>query len=280
MTYLKCSHCGYLNPLTGQYQTFCQNCNKKLENNFSDWHKLHPDKSFEDFKAIFGQTEEMVLPQKHSHGKSRFFKKDANGKTKVLWGALIGFAIMMFFMTFVWNQGSKIFESFLFDKTSKILLSNAWQTVTPGNAGLSFSTPIKLHEFDLGFPPQIMNRIEYLKSYMSDTSQPLQIAINIERLKPPLKANLQGGANGAVNEMMNKPDVSEFTYANTQVTVSNIPAILQTGSYVWENNAKINFKDIIIARKRTAWQITILYQEDDPYGGKVADSIIHSISIQ
>lgn len=278
--YLKCSHCGYLNPVTSQYQTFCQNCNKKLENNFPDWHVMHPDKSFDDFKALFGQTEEMDLTKKRSHRESRFFKKDANGKTKVLWGALIGFSVMLLFITIGANYGSKVFESFFFDKTSKILLNNPWQTVTPGNAGLSFSSPVNLNEYDLTLPPQIMSKIEYLKSYISDTSQPLQIAVNIERVKPPLKANLPGGANGAVNEMMNKPAVSEFTYTDSQIVVSNIPAILQTGSYLWENNLKISFKNLIIARKRTAWQMTVLYHEDDPYGGKVADSIIRTISIQ
>lgn len=280
MTYLKCPHCGYLNPLTGQYQTFCRNCNKKLENNFSDWHVVHPDKSFDDFKTIFGQTEEMGLPQKRSHRKSKFFKKEANGKTKVLWGALIGFAIMMFFITFVWNQGSKIFESFLFDKTSKILLSNPWQVITPGNNGLSFSSPINLNEFSLGLPPQVMERLEYVKSYKSDDKQPLQIMVNIEKPKPHIKSNLQGAANGAATEVMNRPDVSEFKYANNQTTISNNPAIIQTGSYVAQETYHINFKDLFIIKGRTFWQITILYKADDPSGEEVADSIIHSVSIQ
>lgn len=280
MTYLKCSHCGYLNPLTGQYQTFCQNCNKKLENNFSDWHKLHPDKSFEDFKVLFGQTGETVLPQKRSHRESQFFKKDANGKTKVLWGALIGFVIMITIITVAANFGSQIVESFFFDKTSKILLTNPWQTVTPGNSGLTFATPLKLNEFNQELPSQVRGQFEFVKSYSTNKSQPLQIAVTIMKLKPPLKARLQEGANGAVGEMMNQPDVSQFTYNDSQTAISDIPAILQSGSYLWQNTDKIHFRNLVITRERTAWQITILYKADDPSGTEVADSIIHSVTIK
>jgi hypothetical protein len=281
MSFLKCSRCGYLNPLTGEYQTFCQNCSKKLDNNFSDWHRLHPDKSFEDFKALFAIEE--AAPSSGKKGKasrSRFFKKDNNGKTKVRWRPLIAFTIMIAGMVILWNYSSRIFESFLFDKTSKILLTNPWQTITPGSAGLTLSSPFPLNEFNLGLSPQVMDRIEYMKSYKSDEKQPLMIEVNIEKVKPTIKANLQKAAYGAVTEVMSRPDVSDFTYKDSMVRISNLPAILQTGSYLAQNEQNLIFKDLLIAKKRILWQVTILYKADDPYGAEVTDRIIQSVSIQ
>jgi len=36
--------------------TFCKNCNKVLKNNFSDWKKANPNKSFDDFKQLLCTT--------------------------------------------------------------------------------------------------------------------------------------------------------------------------------------------------------------------------------
>lgn len=50
MFYLRCSRCGHLNPADSEHLLFCQSCNRKLINNFSDWHARFPLKSFQDFR--------------------------------------------------------------------------------------------------------------------------------------------------------------------------------------------------------------------------------------
>lgn len=52
MHFLKCNNCGHLNEVKSEYMVFCSKCKKKLGNNFSDWHRMHPEKSFEDFKHL------------------------------------------------------------------------------------------------------------------------------------------------------------------------------------------------------------------------------------
>lgn len=47
--YLKCTNCSHLNLLKTQYLVFCEKCNLKLKNNFSDWEKIHPDKNYNFF---------------------------------------------------------------------------------------------------------------------------------------------------------------------------------------------------------------------------------------
>jgi hypothetical protein len=57
MHYLICGKCGHYNEVKSEYLIFCSNCNKKLENNYSDWSNRNSDKTFEDFKEIICTTE-------------------------------------------------------------------------------------------------------------------------------------------------------------------------------------------------------------------------------
>lgn len=57
MHYLKCNNCGHYNEVKTEYLVFCSNCNKKLDNNYSDWTKRNSDKTFDDFKQQFCTTE-------------------------------------------------------------------------------------------------------------------------------------------------------------------------------------------------------------------------------
>jgi hypothetical protein len=57
MYFLKCSNCGHFNEVKTEYLTFCKSCNKVLKNNYSDWIKVSPGKSFDDFKQLICTTE-------------------------------------------------------------------------------------------------------------------------------------------------------------------------------------------------------------------------------
>jgi hypothetical protein len=60
MHFLKCNSCGHLNEVKSEYLIFCSDCNKKLENNFSDWQKRNPEKSLDDFKQLICVSSEEI----------------------------------------------------------------------------------------------------------------------------------------------------------------------------------------------------------------------------
>lgn len=76
MHFLKCSKCGHLNEVKTSYLIFCSNCNKKLDNNFSDWQVVNPDKTFDDFKQLVCITEEEIqrIPIKEKSNKPKGLK--------------------------------------------------------------------------------------------------------------------------------------------------------------------------------------------------------------
>lgn len=65
MEYLKCNHCAYFNKIESEYTTFCSSCGKKLDNNYPNWVKTNPGKTFEDYKnTILVSKEEDKTPSK------------------------------------------------------------------------------------------------------------------------------------------------------------------------------------------------------------------------
>lgn len=71
MHYLKCNNCGHFNEVKTEYLVFCANCEKKLENNYSDWTKRNPEKSFEDFKEMNCTTEKVELSNELTKSKQK-----------------------------------------------------------------------------------------------------------------------------------------------------------------------------------------------------------------
>lgn len=57
--YLKCNNCGFLNEVNTEYQIFCVNCKKKLENNFTAWN-IKNQKSFLEFKKEVCTSKENI----------------------------------------------------------------------------------------------------------------------------------------------------------------------------------------------------------------------------
>lgn len=64
MHYLNCNNCGHFNEVKTEYLVFCAKCNKKLDNNYSEWTKHNSDKSFEDYKRLICTTEKADLSKK------------------------------------------------------------------------------------------------------------------------------------------------------------------------------------------------------------------------
>lgn len=112
MEYLKCNNCGYLNVLKTEYQVFCTECNKKFENNYSNWKLSHPERTFEDFKEIECISDEDIQNAKLK--KNKIHKK----KGAKYWISLIATIIVVTIVVNVVDFSiSDIFSDKLFDKS-------------------------------------------------------------------------------------------------------------------------------------------------------------------
>jgi hypothetical protein len=108
MNYLICGKCGHFNEVKSEYLIFCESCNKKLENNYSEWKKRNSDKTFDDFKEIICTTEDPSVNQ--SKGK----KKPKGLKYWIGFG--VAFAIFYAIGHFGGEMIVDLFKKPLFDK--------------------------------------------------------------------------------------------------------------------------------------------------------------------
>lgn len=69
MYYLRCTRCGHYNELKTEYLTFCKNCNKVLENNYPDWLRKNPGKTFEEYRQAYAVTD--PLPAQEAAARPR-----------------------------------------------------------------------------------------------------------------------------------------------------------------------------------------------------------------
>ncbi len=268
MNYLKCSNCGHLNLVKTEYQVFCSNCNKKLENNFQNWKKKHPEKSFEDFKQLVCVSEEDLL-------KTTSDKRPKRKGLKYWLAFTILFAIFYAIGEF---GGESIVNFFKSEKTSKLVLKQKW-TKNRYGFGLTVETPVKLTKDDLPLPDNVKKVIDqmYVYDYMSEKG--FKIMINSIKYKPVIKrANLQGAANGSVNKMKSQKGVTNFNYTQDTISNNGIPGFLQKGTYQ-QNGIEAEFMNAGFAKGILVWQVIVVYQKDDDVGRIAAKRVINSIEI-
>jgi hypothetical protein len=270
MYYLKCNNCGHLNEVKTEYLSFCANCNKKLENNFSDWHRKFPEKSFEDYKRLICISEDKI--------HEVVYKPKPKSVKGLKYGIVFAVFVAIFYA--IGQFGGEALVKFIkSEKTSKEVLSQKWVKETYGIYGLTVETPVLLNKSDLAVPDRIQQMIDRIDTYDYTTAKGFKIIINSAKYKPVIaEASLQGAANGTVNEMKMQKGVTDFNYAEEYITKDEIPGFIQKGTYKF-NGIGIEFINAGFAFGLNLWQVSVIYQSDDEIGRIAAKRVIDSIEI-
>lgn len=168
MHYLKCSQCGHANLLKTEYLTFCSSCNRKLENNFTEWKKQNQDKSLEEYKHLVCISE--------SELESKTVEKRPTKGAKYWIGFIVFFAILYTAGQFGGEELVKIFRKPSLDKTLMTVASEINEScpVMIDNATRLDNT-IALPENVFQYNYTLINKtkdsvdIESLRSYLQPT---------------------------------------------------------------------------------------------------------------
>lgn len=269
MHYLKCNNCGQLNEVKGEYLIFCSSCNKKLESNFTDWKKRNYDKTLDDFKQLMCVSETEL--QKNP------VKTKSKPKRLKYW---IGFAVV-FAIFYAIGQfgGETIVKLFKSEKTSKEVLDQKWIKVTYGNFGLTVETPVKMTKGDLPLPDNVRQVIDQMDVYNYMSNKGFIVMINNIKYNPAIgQINLQGAANGSVNEMKMQKGVTDFNYSEEDIYKNDISGFIQKGMYK-QNGIAVEFINTGFSKGLIFWQVLVAYQTDDEVGRTAAKRVIESIEI-
>jgi len=270
MLYLKCNNCGNLNEVKTEYLSFCNSCNKKLDNSFSTWKLKNPDKTFVDYSNLVCLTDKDI--KKVERGSKR---------TNKSWKYWIGFTVAFIIMGSVGKYGGEMIVKYLNSElTSEKVFDQEWIRETYGNYGLTVETPVRLTKSDLPIPDGIKPLIESMDVYNYVSEKGFKLMINSVKYNVKLvSANLQGAANGSLNEMKNQDGVSDFDYTEEQISKNDIPGFIQNGTYK-VIGVEVEFVNIGFVKGLVLWQVIVVYQKNDVVGRRAAKRVIKSIDIK
>lgn len=271
MYYLKCNNCGHLNEVKTEYLSFCSKCNKKLENNFSNWHRKYPEKSLDDYKRLICISEEEIP-------KDDFKAKSRRPRGLKYWiGFTVSFAIMYAVGQF---GGEAIVKYFKSEKTSKEVLSQKWIKESYGDFGLTVETPVILMKSDIQVPDNLRQMIEKADCFNYMSTKGFKIMITCFKYKPELAGylDLQGAATGAVNEIKMQKGVTDFVYTEEKIYKDDIPGIIQKGKFK-QDGISTEFINNLFTSGLILWQVWVVFQEDDEIGRIASKRVIESIEI-
>lgn len=270
MYYLKCNHCGHANELKTEFLTFCNQCGKKLSSNFQEWSKEHPGASFDDYKKMVGTTDLQVLKEGPFQKKKKF---------PIIAGVLVGVAFMGFFMYAMTNMsGINILSLLRSGKTPDSIIQSKWERYNFGRFGLSLEAPVKPEVVELAIPDEVKQQIKEMETFQYAPLKGFEMMVSSVLYSEGITASLEGAANGALNEIVNKPGVSNFEFKDSPVTYNEVNGVLINGSFHL-NGVFMRFSTVIYTRNSHMWQVLVSWQDQDTNGKIAAERILDSVEI-
>lgn len=274
MYYLKCDHCNALNEVKTEYQTFCNICNKKLVQNFSDWKKTNPNGTFDDFKLRVCLSEDTVR-------NTKIIKKKKPKAFKYWIGFSVTFLIF-FGIVYSYSKLDKegVFELIKAEISRYEVKEESWSLKHPSDLGLSLETPYELSPIKLPLPDEFEAILEQVNSFMVMSGVDFMIMTNSIKYKDlGIKFSIQAAADGAIKEMKSQAGVSQFDYTEEDDYNGDYMGIKQTGQYT-KAGLDFSFYNVIFIKDRVMHQVTVAYKKDDEHLEASANRIISSIVLK
>ncbi len=194
MNYLKCNNCGHLNIIKTEYQTFCSNCQKKLDNNYSDWKKGNSDKTFQDFKQL------VCVSEKDIHEANSRSKPKKSKGIKFYIGLAITIAV---FLAAGKYGGVALFDYFITANYDKIMMKVASEINKSCPMMIDSETQL---DNAIALPDNVLQYNYTLVNILKET-------IDIDMAKAQLEPNI-------VNFVKTSPDMKFQRDYNTTINYS------------------------------------------------------------
>jgi hypothetical protein len=270
MYFVKCNNCGNLNEFRSEYQIFCSACNKKLRDNYPDWIRVNPDRSFDDFlKIVTINSDEIPLV---THQEKSF---SIPKSVKAGLGVIISFII---FYSLGQIGSDALIKYFNKESTDKEVLEMKWAEKQYGS-GMSVATPMELTKEELPLPDEIRILTDKADMYQSGTKG-LKVMINCFIYKPDVgELSLEGAALGAVAEFSRQKGVSDLYYKQEGFDKGNVNGFIQKGEFKFKG-IHCEFINTGFMSGLNLWNVLVTYQAHDEVGRIASQRIIESIDFK
>lgn len=283
INYLTCGHCHTKNVLTSERHVFCQNCNKKLANNYLDWKRSKADASFETYiKEITQQAEKetelfrkremiSVAVEKRSLIGSFLKNRDAKIVTAFI---VCSFILAMFFTAENYKQRPVIDPGNLVSITQDYLQQVKWGNYTISN-DLKLTLPFELKESESIVPGYVYQYTHGVKSKKADVCNSFSVTVEeIElgdmHMSESIFTDLKDAWMNDYNTTFVENPVTEH------MNIKGYKTQMAYGSYDL-NGQRYNYQNYTLLGNNKAVKIIISYLQNDRLLCNYADIVSKSI---
>ncbi|MBL0340286.1 MAG: hypothetical protein IPP71_04785 [Bacteroidetes bacterium] len=177
--FIKCTNCNHLNSFKTEFVTFCDQCGKKLKNNFQEWIKNNPGKTIKDFKKEICVTDNGHSAVKIPLKRNRY---------RIFVPLLIG--VLVLFLVWINFAPIDLKAIYLPSKTPTAILKDNWNRSTYGKYGIAISAPEKLVKIEPNYPDELKPYIVEMESFNYRPSKKFTVAINNTFFKEQVRLSL------------------------------------------------------------------------------------------
>ena len=199
-------------------------------------------------------------------------KTPKNSKTKVI----ITTIVTLIFAALAGTVGKEVASGLFVPKEKIEIESSDWKFRNIPNSGLALETPFELTKGSLELPAEYRSFIKEMSVYQY-SSDPISFNLAYATYSDQIEPNLDGAANGAINNMKSGKGVSGFTSSINNIYLGEIPGRMIIGNFKLHNRP-VEYKGVVYISGSKSWQIIGVYLSKDE-NRVVVNRIINSIHI-
>lgn len=252
----------------------CGLCNRKLEDNYKDWKTHHPEKSFEDFKREVCLTEEQVK----KGDLSKPAGKKSNKKGMIAGG--IGALLMVLFIVLLVGESMKTLKT-RFPNSDVPVLEQQWYTGNyAGNASLATPKAMGANggAVKRQLPEEVKALVKEMEAYTYN-GYGAEIMYMFSEYVPEVgKANLEGAATGALENVKNQRGVFDMKNDRAYTQMGDMVGIVMQGTYV-KGGTEYEFNLTIYADGLKLYQLISSNKKGDDEARGVVRRVLGSFKV-
>lgn len=268
--YIRCTHCGHLNPFKTEYLTLCESCGRKLLLNFPDWQKNHPGKTVIDFRK-----EVCVSDQEHSgHQAPPKSGSIISSRSFRLW--LLALFCGLLLGTWLWYPGKD--ELFIRKYLPESVLTTEWIWHNTGIPPMVINLPEKPEKQQADVPAALTEFAEHAESFRYRPAASLTVTIDYYRFKPGIAPNPEPVAHAVMKQMVENNEIKFSSYDESPVMYLSARGLNLEGAFHEKGKLK-QYRFVIYTFRNAAYVVKTVFRNTDSAAVKAAEKIMDSVEI-
>lgn len=159
--------------------------------------------------------------------------------------------------------------------TTEKLYNSSWKEVNLPFTNSSLSIPFELSNKHLEIPAQVKHLVNKMDSKEFKLGKEFYILCGFVEYNTE-ELSLSQAADEAMANLRRQTGTFDLNYSEKEVTIDEISAVLQSGSY-FENNRKLEFNHLIYIVGPNTGSIVITNKISNSFGRMLREKIIKSI---